>query len=337
MCAEAYLGKAEAYEGLGDLETALQTLEEGYEKTEENADIKEQLVDGYLDLAAACTEEGDYEKALEQYDRLLELDRNNEQVITELSTCLQAYIDILMEQGDYDTIRALAEKYGDIASGVDFPSILDEITELESIVEFPFELTDFKVGGYTMLDATYEDVCTAYGVKPNYDEGFSVDNEYGEVISTFNLDGSMYQVYLIDSQNTLWFSYDFYDGNEDFVSTLGLSNVHGEFDELAKYNIELPVLASSYEEWCQVMPIQEIKEKGTEGQEFDHYDGNMMTPWDFQTKYGNGRYYEMKRDGGFYYLIFEIPIPSGGFFQIEVDNNYYGDIKQEHIDISIVP
>jgi tetratricopeptide (TPR) repeat protein len=313
----------------------LQTLEEGYEKTEENVDIKEQLVDGYLDLAGSCTEEGDYEKALEQYDRLLEFDRNNEQIITELSTCLQAYIDLLKEQGDYDTIRALAEKYGDIVNGVDFTALLDEITEQESIVEFPFELTDFKIGGYTMLDATYEDVCAAYGVEPNYDgEGgaFDIDNEYGNVQSQgyFIEEGTRHVGIseLKDGMYYDWFSYTFYGGNESTKSNVHLTNVFGQFDELAKYKIELPVLASSYEEWCQVMPIQEIKEKGTV---YESHDG--FTTWFFQTRYGTGTFVEWKGEGGLYYVNFLVPIPSGGFFQFR----NYDNTQWEQIDISIIP
>jgi hypothetical protein len=233
-----------------------------------------------------------------------------------------------MEQGDYDTIRALAEKYGDIVNGVDFTALLDEITEQESIVEFPFELTDFKVGGYTMLDATYEEVCATYGVKPNYDrdnpnyssyeDGTLVDNEFGMMGSFFDPGMDGYAV-IIPLQNGSSLRYSFND--EDYMmSTVELWNGPGEFDEsVTKGKLEIPVSASSYEEWCQVMPIQKIKEKGTEE---DQQDG---TSWVFQTKYGNGWYSETKKGDGLFWASVLIPIADGGSFQIIGDTAYVGD------------
>ncbi len=116
-----------------DLEKAVQILEKGMEKTGDNPEIKEEMVKDYLKLADAAAGGEAYEKALGYYDRLLELDKDNEEVVTGLETCLQSYIDILMEEKRYDEIRQLAEKYQDIAANIDFRSLLEQIAELERI------------------------------------------------------------------------------------------------------------------------------------------------------------------------------------------------------------
>lgn len=117
----------------GDLERAVQILEKGMEKTGDNPEIKEEAVKDYLQLTAAAADGEAYEKALGYYDRLLELDKDNEEAVAGLEACLQSYIDILMEEKRYDEIRQLAEKYQDIAANIDFRSILSQVAELERI------------------------------------------------------------------------------------------------------------------------------------------------------------------------------------------------------------
>jgi hypothetical protein len=75
-----------------------------------------------------------------------------------------------MEQGDYDTIRALAEKYGDIASGVDFASILAQIEELERIAA---ENQEFMQNVYDLMAA--EDYDGMMGVDGSDDAVAFVD------------------------------------------------------------------------------------------------------------------------------------------------------------------
>ena len=130
MSVEAYLGKAQAYVDLGDIDMTLQTLEEGLERTG-NEQIKDRLVECYLNQANEYTRKTDYKKALEIYDRLLELDSENIQVDSDLGNCLLGYLNLLIEQGRYDEVRVIIEKYKDKASGIDFQDILAYIEELE--------------------------------------------------------------------------------------------------------------------------------------------------------------------------------------------------------------
>ncbi len=128
---ELYLAAEKVYDG--DPDKIAQVLEDGYTVTGEDTRIKDKLVETYLGIGKEETQEGSYEEALKIYDRLLELDSANTETIDGLCDCLNPYIDDLMEAGQYDKIRALAEKYADVAAKVDFASILAKIAELERI------------------------------------------------------------------------------------------------------------------------------------------------------------------------------------------------------------
>lgn len=94
VSAEAYLGKAEAYVGLDDYGMACETLEE-------------------------------------INDRLIELGKDNNEVIADLSKYLGSYIDTLMKEEKFDDVRMLIEKYKDIVITTDFSEVLSRINELE--------------------------------------------------------------------------------------------------------------------------------------------------------------------------------------------------------------
>lgn len=132
MNAEAYLNKAQLYKDLDNIDMALQTLEEGLECTKD-AQIKEELVEYRLSQAKEYVSKDDYEKALEVYDGLLELDSKNAKVQSDMETCLEKYLDSLMKQGLYDKAKSLIEKYQDKVSGIDFQVILDEILVRENV------------------------------------------------------------------------------------------------------------------------------------------------------------------------------------------------------------
>ena len=128
---ELYLAVEKVYGD--DQEKIAQILEEGYTVTGENARIKDRLVENYIEIGKQETQNGSYEEALTVYDRLLELDNTRPETISGLCECLNKYIDVLMAAGRYDDIRALADKYKNVAVNVDFAGILARIAELERI------------------------------------------------------------------------------------------------------------------------------------------------------------------------------------------------------------
>ena len=157
---EIYLAVDDVY--AGDIEKITQVLEDGYTFTGEDSRIKDKLIENYLQIGKEDTQNGLYEDALTVYDRLLELDSANTETINDLCDCLNKYIDILMEAGKYDEIRALAEKYGDVATNVDFKGILAQIAEIERIEE---ENRAFMQKVFDLMAAEdYEEgLCELYG------------------------------------------------------------------------------------------------------------------------------------------------------------------------------
>lgn len=127
-----YLAADQVY--AGNPEKAAEVLEAGFAKTAENEEIKNSLTADYQNIAREKTAEGNYEGALRVYDRLLELDAKDQEMIAGLCGCLNDYLDILMEQGNYDRIRELAEKYRAVARGVNFGGILAVIARQEMLM-----------------------------------------------------------------------------------------------------------------------------------------------------------------------------------------------------------
>ncbi len=165
MSVEAYMGKVDAYIGLGNIDMALQTLEEGLEHTG-NEQIKDKLVECYLSQAEEYTGKAGYEKALEVYDRLLELDSENTQIQSDVGNCLLKYLDLLMEQGLYDEAKALIEKYQGKVATTDLQGILTKIAESERMegdnIAFIRKVYDLMIAedweSLRMLDETEEAV-----------------------------------------------------------------------------------------------------------------------------------------------------------------------------------
>ena len=143
-------------------EKILQVLENGYTFTGEDSRIKDKLIENYLQIGKEDTQNGSYEEALTVYDRLLELDNTNTETINDLCDCLNKYINILMEAGKYDEIRALAEKYGDVATYVDFQGIMAQIAEIERI-EVENRVFMQKVYYLMMMQDYDEGLCELYG------------------------------------------------------------------------------------------------------------------------------------------------------------------------------
>ena len=170
-----------------DPDKMAQILEDGYTLTEEEPRIKDRLIETYVGIGKEKTQGGAYEEALTVYDRLLELDSGNTETIDGLCDCLNKYIDVLMKEKRYDEIRALAEKYGDIATGVDFASVLAKIAELEKIEA---ENRAFMKNVYDLMAAE------------DYEGMHEVDGSEEAKAFVERMEGDRY-IYFPDGKNTL--------------------------------------------------------------------------------------------------------------------------------------
>lgn len=103
---------------------ASEFLEEGLEIVGDGIEIKRNLAENYFKQAKAYEQESDYEKSLEIYDRLLELEEEDGQALASLEACLSIYLNDLTESGKYDKASELTEKYRDLVTGIDYEEIL---------------------------------------------------------------------------------------------------------------------------------------------------------------------------------------------------------------------
>lgn len=126
---KVYLYAGEVYGEGTEQEAGI--LEEGLQKTGNDARVKEQLIEKYLLLGKRYTESDLYKKALEVYDRLLELNDGNDSVMADFVLCIHEYVARLMETGDYEEIKSLAEKYEMYLQETDLRDALDEINREE--------------------------------------------------------------------------------------------------------------------------------------------------------------------------------------------------------------
>lgn len=139
--AEIYMAADNVYSF--DKVRAIETLEQGYRVTKEDSRVKESLVSDYIDVS----KNGEYEERLIIFDRLLELDRENEEVQRNMKELLTEYIGVLIEEEDYDRIGELTGRYEDAAQ-----EVVDGY--VEQYIEEAQEYTD--AGAYEDSEAVYD-------------------------------------------------------------------------------------------------------------------------------------------------------------------------------------
>ena len=122
-----YLAAEDVYT---DREALIALWEEGYEKSGQDGRVRNGLVRVYLTRAEERASNGAYEEGLQDYDRLLELDGQNETVLESLTGSLKSYLDFLLEEENFERVRELAEKYASALRDFDFAFYLDETDHL---------------------------------------------------------------------------------------------------------------------------------------------------------------------------------------------------------------
>ncbi len=312
---ELYLAAEKVYGE--DRDKAAQVLEDAYTVTGEDARIKDKLVENYIEIGKKETQDGSYEDALAVYDRLLELDNTNPDTISGLCECLNKYIDILMEAGRYDEIRALADKYKDVAVNVDFDGILAQIEKRKTWVDISPELFTFQIAGYDLWENHTEEVMDALRSLAVNEEierrsGWTIENlftEEGDKIthtysdSLINNDIGIRQP--VDWDTAGKDGYISYQGerktNEKTYRNLiigqwsaGAKWAGGEREETIDFDkyIHCPV-GKTAEEWYSLIGREQIVSRG---QEADAMFADSQA-WRFQTEWGEGYYEEMTLHG----------------------------------------
>lgn len=144
-----------------DMAQRTEALREGMSVTGDSDRLKNQLVDAYLNQAAAFSTEGAHEDAIDTYSLVLELDVSNETALSEQPACLKAELDALLTAEKFDDATALIDKYSDTVSGVNFTEYKQRIANMQALSD----------AGHALM----EDVI-AYMSAGRYDEMKNLDD-----------------------------------------------------------------------------------------------------------------------------------------------------------------
>lgn len=189
---EIYLAASNVY---GDEMTKVaELLEEGLEAVGD-AKIKENLIENYFKQTEIYEQEGDYEKSLEIYDRLLELKKEDGQIFANLRNCLSKYLVLLAEAGNYDRVSELTEKYKGIITDIDYEGFLarkdTDNEEMELAEESNLEQSDDKDINGTSADwyNIYQDfILNREYLTSGQEYGYDFGSYLDPIVSLYDLD-----------------------------------------------------------------------------------------------------------------------------------------------------
>lgn len=120
-----------------DTEEAVDILEDGYEITGGADPIRDALIDDYLKLAEEAKNVGDYDKAIEYYEKVLELDPENADALAGLDECYAA-LEEAQQAAEQEASREalLSLVYDTMAAGnYDAMTSIDGSDEADAIAD----------------------------------------------------------------------------------------------------------------------------------------------------------------------------------------------------------
>lgn len=103
-----------------DIGKAVTVLEQGYERTDHNSQVVDALVGDYGTMAGNCRESGDTDGELDLYDRILDIQPDNENTRRSRSTRVREYLEKLLDEGNLEKAEELIRRYRDVIDDIDF-------------------------------------------------------------------------------------------------------------------------------------------------------------------------------------------------------------------------
>ncbi len=290
-----YLAAEDVYT---DREALIALWEEGYEKSGQDGRVRDSLVGSYLERAEERVSNGTYEESLQDYDRLLELDGQNETVLESLSKSLKSYLDFLLGEGNFDWVRELAEKYASALPDFDFAFYFSEIDRLEqereleelrSQLELPFTAEDVTLFGHKLTNAHFDDLIAFLNLSisgNNEWSRYANDGSYEIRADYWDDDEKSIDIYLHEDEENYYvksiniLSQD--EGYDQFIIyDRGLSWLQDHYAD--SYNLPLlSCLGNSVQNWYQAIPADKIKEIGVYDSYTTDYKDEKVEHWSWK-------------------------------------------------------
>ncbi|MCM1124344.1 MAG: tetratricopeptide repeat protein [Eubacterium sp.] len=306
MNERAYIGKAKAYVGMGDYEQVAATYGTALQAVPGAGGVWSAAEQFYLDYAQIYIDDGDFEQAV---------------------VILEEGYDLLGSEKIYLKIEEITQSAQQQA---------EEEQRASGIIAFPFRLQDITVRGYDLMDDHFAEMRGLYptgegyertdGTEPIFQEP-AADGSSSYFINTRTYDDSRYACELYVDSSAWDYKVGYYEGRR-MESSLTLN---GYYEPLPDYEgLNVPVRpGNSYEDWCSVMQIAQIQEKGLlleqennmfsvpEDGEYPSRSfgaGENSESWVFRTDEYRGVYQETKMDdyGTRCDLTFEPPMTYTG-------------------------
>lgn len=327
-CMAAYLSGIEACRYLNDPDNLLVFYEKALKavrslESETLAADMETVVSIYLAVEDVYTDE---ESMLAVLEEGYEKSGQDRKILESLSRYLKAYLDLLMENNNFQQVKELLEKYEPILPNFDFTFYLDEIERLEqkkigelsSQLELPFSAEDVTLFGYKLTEDHFDDLVADFNLLSNGDGGDSEqvwsksanDNSYSIWAVRYSNGGRLFNV--INDEIALIYYYVHAPIDDLQISEEGVNFIFGgDFNKvmiddegvgwLQSHHVEgcnLPLLSclgNKIDDWYQSVPVEKIKEKG----EYNYYrnEGTECWKWDvkdpievslYESRYNNG-------------------------------------------------
>ena len=195
-----------------DIVKRITIYEEAYEKNSGNELIKNKLIENYLSQAYDYSLLGDMVNEVESYNRILELD-NNQEARNNRKKIISDKIDELIAKELFDEAEKIVLQYKDIVDDVDFETYSIDISEKKNIHDAKYNLLS-TVYEY-MSKQDYESMMTIDGtVEANFvglhiDGSFVYTPDEGEVT---NYTGKAAAIFIFKEEAYYFYYGDFVDG-----------------------------------------------------------------------------------------------------------------------------
>lgn len=113
----------------------IDALNEAYELSMHDEEVKNSLLNAYVEEGNSKVIESDYLAAIDDFDKALELSTYDDKAIAGVSKAIGPAIDRLCDSHEFEKAKDLALKYQELLADVDMVAVLNEVVDKEELFE----------------------------------------------------------------------------------------------------------------------------------------------------------------------------------------------------------